>query len=52
MDLRVAAIGAAGMFAISAAIMRGIDKRAFRRAAMAAIMARGAVALAREVGRI
>ena len=51
MGLRTAAIGAQGLFAL-AAIMRGTDKRAFRRAAMAALMARGALALAREVVRL
>lgn len=50
--MRAWAIGAATAFAVSAAIMRGIDKRAFRRGAIAAIMARGAVALAREVVRL
>lgn len=51
MDLRVAEIGAQGLFAL-AAHMRGIGKRAFRRAAMAAIMAQGALAYAREVVRL
>ena len=49
--MRARAIGAQGLFAL-AAHMRGIDKRAFRRAAMATIMARGALALAREVVRL